>query len=126
MYNNKLNTYLHPATGTCSAIDLTICNPNLFLNYNWKVQESKEVSSTCESDHFLILLENSTIKLSKRIPTWNLAKANWDGFKISCLGQLTPEANKNNEEDILYFMNTLLNIAEEHIHKSPGPSRLGL
>ena len=35
-----------------------------------------------------------------------------------CLGWLTPEANKNNEENILYFMNTLLNIAEEHIPKS--------
>ena len=27
MYNNKPNTYLHPATGTYSAIDLTICDP---------------------------------------------------------------------------------------------------
>ena len=44
--------------------------------------------------------------------------ANWDGFKTSCLGRLTPEANKNNEEKFLYFMNTLLNIAEEHIPKT--------
>ena len=34
MYNNKSNSYLHPATGTYSAIDLTICDPNLFLDYN--------------------------------------------------------------------------------------------
>ena len=34
MYNNKSNTYLHPATGTYSAIDLTICDPSLFLDYN--------------------------------------------------------------------------------------------
>ena len=37
MYNNKSNTYLHPATGTYSAIDLTIHDPNLFFDYNWKV-----------------------------------------------------------------------------------------
>ena len=105
MYNNKSNTY--------SAIDLTICDPNLFLDYNWKVHDN-----TCGSDHFPILLENTTDELSKRTPSWNLEMANWDGFKISCLAQLTPEANKNNEEDILHFMNTLLDIAEEHIPKS--------
>ena len=113
MYNNKSNTYLHPATGTYSAIDLTICDPNLFLDYNWKVHDD-----TCGSDHFPILLENSNDKLRKRTLSWNLEKSNWNGFKTSCLAQLTPEANKNNEEDILYFTNTLLNIAEEDIPKS--------
>ena len=48
MYNNKSNTYLHPATGTYSVIDLSICEPSLFLNYNWKVHD------TCGSDHFPI------------------------------------------------------------------------
>ena len=46
-----------------------------------------------------------------------MGKANWNGFKTSCLGRLTPEANKNNEDNILYFINTVLNIAEEHIPK---------
>ena len=113
MYNNKSNTYLHPATGTYSAIDLSICDPSLFLDYNWKVYDD-----TCGSDHFLILSENTTDKLSKRTPRWNMGKANWDGFKTSCLARLTSEANKNKEENILYFTNTLFNIAEEHIPKS--------
>ena len=76
MYNNKSNTYLHPATGTYSAIDLTICDLNWFLDYNWKVYDD-----TWVRDHFPILLENSTDELSKRSPSWNLGKANWDGFK---------------------------------------------
>ena len=50
MYNNKSNTHLHPATSTYSAIDLTICDPNLFLDYNWKVHDD-----TCGSGHFTIL-----------------------------------------------------------------------
>ena len=118
MYNNKSNTYLHPATGTYSAIDLSICDPSLFLDYNWKVHDD-----TWGSDHFPILLENTADELSKRTPSWNLGKANWDGFKTSCLAQLTPEANKNNEENILYFTKTLLNIAEGHIHKSPTSTK---
>ena len=63
MYNNKCNTYLHTTTGTYSAIDLTVIDPNLFLNYNWKVHDD-----TSESDHFPFLLENSTDELSKRTP----------------------------------------------------------
>ena len=93
MYNNKSNTYLHPASGTYSAIDLSICDPSLFLDYNWKVHDD-----TCGSDHFPILFENTTDELSKRTPSWNLGKTNWDGFKTSCLAQLNLETNKNNEE----------------------------
>ena len=55
------NTYLHPATVRYSAIDLTICDPNLFLDYNWKVHDD-----SCRSDNFPILLENSTGELSKK------------------------------------------------------------
>ena len=90
IYNNRSNTYLHPATGTYSLIDLTICDPNLFLDYDWKVHHS-----TCGNDHFPILFQNKTNKLNKRIPSWNLKKSNWDEFKISCLTELIPEANKN-------------------------------
>ena len=81
MYNYKSNTYLQPATGTYSAIDLSICDPSLFLDYKWKVHDD-----TCGSDYLLILLEDNTDELSKRTPSWNMGKTNWDGFKTSCLG----------------------------------------
>ena len=113
MYKNKSNTYLHPATGMYSAIDQTIRDPNLFFDYNRKVHDD-----TCGSDHFPILFENSSDELSKRTPIWNLEKANWDKFKTSGFAQLTPEANKNNKEGILYFINTLLNIAKNNVPKS--------
>ena len=113
MYNNKSNIYPHTAIGTYSAIDLTMCDPYIFLDYNWQVHDD-----TCGSDHFPILFENTTDEPSKRTPSWNLGKANWDRFKTSCLAQLTPEANKNNKEKSLYFTRTLYNIAEEHISKS--------
>ncbi len=65
MYHNKSNKYLLPAIGTYSAIDLSICNPSLFLDYNWKVHDD-----TCGSDHFPILFENTTDEPSKRTPLW--------------------------------------------------------
>ena len=90
IYNNRTNTHLHPATGTYSAIDFTICDPYLFLDYDWKVHDNP-----CGSDHFRILLQNKINKLNKRTPSWNLKTANWDEFKTSCLTELIPEANKN-------------------------------
>ena len=112
IYNNRTNTYLHPATGTYTVLDITISDPNLFLDYDWKVHDD-----TYRSDHFSILLQNKMNKLNKRTPSWNLKKANWDEFKTSCLTELISEANKNIKEDLLYFTKTLLNIAERHIPK---------
>ena len=61
MNNNRSNTHLNPATGPYSAIDLIICDSNLFLGYDWKVHDN-----TCGSDYFPILLQNKTNKLNKR------------------------------------------------------------
>ena len=35
--NDGSNTYLHPATGSSSAIDLSIASPSLYLDYSWEV-----------------------------------------------------------------------------------------
>ena len=42
-------TYLHPGYGTYTAIDLTITQPNLLLDFSWRV-----LDDLCGSDHFPI------------------------------------------------------------------------
>ena len=74
---NKAYTYLHPGTGTYSAIDLILADAAIFLDYSWKVHDG-----ICGSDHFPIILENSGPKLDK-IPQWKLRRAKWDEFKNS-------------------------------------------
>ena len=49
LFNDKSNTYLHPATGSYSALDLTICSPSLLLDFAWEVSDD-----LCGSDHFPI------------------------------------------------------------------------
>ena len=49
LLNGKPSTYLHPATGSYSFLDLTICSPGIFPNPNWKV-----VYDLHGSDHFPI------------------------------------------------------------------------
>jgi len=39
--------YVHPATGSRSSIDLAICDPALFLDISWNVNDD-----LCASDHF--------------------------------------------------------------------------
>ena len=65
------------STGTYSAIDLTLADPSIFLDYSWKAR-----NGTCESDHFPIILENSGPELDDKISRWNLRRAKWDELKI--------------------------------------------
>ena len=53
LYNTKTSTYLHPATGTYTSLDLSICFPTFLLDYDWKVHD--DLSG---SDHFPIILNN--------------------------------------------------------------------
>jgi len=37
--NHNTQTYIHPATGSSFAIDLSLCSPKSFLNFEWSVHE---------------------------------------------------------------------------------------
>ena len=45
--NDGTSTYIHPATGSTSALDLSICGPSLVIDYEWTIHED-----LCGSDHF--------------------------------------------------------------------------
>ena len=46
LFNNKSKTYLHPAAGAKTSIDLTLSSPNIFIDYSWQV-----LDDVCGSDH---------------------------------------------------------------------------
>ena len=39
LWNDGNPTFIHPATGSFSAIDLSICSPSLFMDFNWVVHD---------------------------------------------------------------------------------------
>ncbi len=41
LWNNYSPTYLHPATGSLTAIDLTMCSPHLSLDSSWSVEDDQ-------------------------------------------------------------------------------------
>ena len=59
LFNDNKPTYLDPATGTYTSLNLSICYPTLLLDYEWKVHDD-----LCGSDHFPIFLNNNAIFLN--------------------------------------------------------------
>ena len=73
-------TYLHPATGSFTSIDLTMCSPSLFMDLTWREEED-----LYGSDHFPIILESHYHPLDNRPTKWQFHKADWNLFKDLCL-----------------------------------------
>ena len=48
--NDGSATYIHPATVSISALDLSICGPSLVLDYEWNIHDD-----LCGSDHFPVI-----------------------------------------------------------------------
>ena len=112
IFNDKSHTYLHPASGTYTAIDLSLCSPSIYLDFKWKVGVDP-----MGSDHFPVFLENNGPNVLSRCPRWNLHKANWDKFSLLCEDSITPNIFENNN-DVELFTRLLCKAAEESIPKT--------
>ena len=94
---------------TYSAIDLTLCDTSLFLDFTWRVYDD-----TCGGNHFPIVLD-SLHPQDDELPRWRLNKANWEEFRLQCQKHLIV----NNTETILEFSEKLMNITKTCIPLNP-------
>lgn len=113
LLNNKTSTYLHPASGSYTSIDLSICHPSLFLDFDWSVCEDSH-----GSDHFPIIIKEIDQSINENNPKWNFTKANWDKFKCLCEQKINVVDFSQLDDPVLTFTNILLDIANECIPKS--------
>ena len=111
LLNEKQPTYLHPPTGNYYAIDLSLCHPNIYLDFDWSVCDDLH-----GSDHFPILIKETESSDDEQHCRWNLKKANWETFTSLCQERLTPEKFKT-AEDMSAFTSALHDISEECIPK---------
>ena len=79
LMNNKSYTYLHPATGHLSSLDLSLCHPSLFLDFDWSVYADQ-----CGSDHFPVIIESVSNSTNDHNTKWKLNKANWELYYSLC------------------------------------------
>ena len=112
LFNDNKPTYLHPATGTYTSLDLSICYPTLLLDYEWKVHDD-----LCGSDHFPIFLNNIAPGVEEPSEKWKLNKADWPSFKALCESEINETILKT-KDPIDNFTTILYKIAEKTIPKT--------
>ena len=111
IFNDDTTTYLHPASGSATAIDLSLCDPDLYLDYTWRVNED-----LCSSDHYPIFIESNNSIVEERVQDWRLHRADWEAFQQSCGESLTISQFENEEgvdDPIALFTAKLHNIADK-------------
>ena len=118
LFNDDTPTYLHPATGSLTSIDLTMCSPSLFMDFTWRVEEDLH-----GSDHFPIILKSHYHPPGNRPPKWQFHKADWNLFKDLCL-EAFPQDDLDGGLQLETFIDKLCEIANETIPKSnPNPKK---
>ena len=113
LMNDKSYTYFHPATGTFSSLDLSLCHPSLLLDFDWSVCEDQH-----GSDHFPIVIESVNASAEDHNSKWKLNKANWEQFHSLCNNFLDIENFDNSTDLVADFTSSLTDISNTCIPKT--------
>ena len=117
LFNDKTPTYQHPATGTLSGLDLSLCHPSLLLDYEWRVLEDGH-----GSDHFPIILSHLAPHAQERVANYRINKANWPLFGKLCKEKIKIQIALDTEP-INKFTDILHEISDASIPKSSTKPR---
>ena len=113
LMNDKSHTYLHPATGKFSSLDLSICHPSLLLDFDWTVSEDQH-----GSDHFPVIIESVNNSTNDHSAKWKLNKANWELYHLLCEESLKIDKFDNSLDPLDDFTSSLLDKANKSIPKT--------
>ena len=119
LFNDGTNTYLHPGSGTYTAIDLSIADPSILNDFSWSVHED-----LCGSDHFPLVLEPVLPSPEEHNPRWKFTKADWDTFSSLCREHIKYDLILDSDDPIKVFSDKLIDIAEEIIPKTSANPRI--
>eukprot|EP00745_Piridium_sociabile_P035474 TRINITY_DN619_c0_g1_i8.p1 TRINITY_DN619_c0_g1~~TRINITY_DN619_c0_g1_i8.p1 ORF type:complete len:361 (-),score=22.59 TRINITY_DN619_c0_g1_i8:3-1085(-) len=108
--NDRSPTYLHPATGKLSCLDLSVCDPSSVLDYEWRVHDDLH-----GSDHFPLILSSSNVESDTLPQRLNLHKANWDLFQTIIRRELDEESVLNSHDPAEAFSQIILKCAKAAI-----------
>ena len=118
LLNDKTYTYLHPATGSYSSLDLTLCSPEVASDFTWKVDDDLH-----GSDHFPILVSELGHSIQQRPERWKLHKANWEQYKMCCERSIDQSTFTNCENPAELFTSLVYSAAEKSIPRTSASPR---
>ena len=84
LLNNKCPTYLHPASGSFSFIDLSLVHPTLYLDFKWTRSDDQY-----GSDHYPLIITSTNSVRNEERSYFKFNKADWDTFNRLCSEELT-------------------------------------
>jgi len=108
LWNDNTQTYIHPATGSSSAIDLSLYSPSLFLDFEWSVHED-----ICGSDHFPTFLHYKNKAALLNMPKWSFKEADWHNFKFKCIQEINRNTFKTIKENRCELRTSVLHFISE-------------
>ena len=115
LFNTKSSTYIHPASGTTSSLDLTVCSPEIFLDFSWKVD-----SDSHGSDHFPTIIHEIEPCVQDRLRKWKLHKADWNLFQFLCDQSIKQDLFTNCADPTALFTQLVYDSAEKSIPRTSG------
>ena len=118
LFNDKSPTYLHPATGSFSSIDLSLCSPMLFMDFKWEVAKDQD-----GIDHFPVFLHSHFPVGPDRPLSWKLHRADWEAFQTLCAQEINQTLFEGIDDALDMFSSCLTQIASETIPKSSTSSK---
>ncbi|KAJ8049377.1 RNA-directed DNA polymerase from mobile element jockey [Holothuria leucospilota] len=113
LLNDGSFTYIHSASGSLSAIDLSVCSPTILMDLQWRVHNDQ-----CGSDHYPLLMDIVHPMPEERVPRWQLQKADWSEFSDLCKNTIVKDACNDIEDQVAQFTQLLVEIASKTIPKS--------
>ena len=117
IFNDKSITYISDSNKCQSSLDLSICTPDIFLDFEWIRHED-----TCGSDHFPIIIATAGKSKPTGIPRYCLNKADWKKFELGWT-DINIEEIISDPDPIEAFTKVLHSIADSAIPKSKGKGK---
>lgn len=118
LFNDGSATFFNVASGRSTAIDLSICSSEIFLDYTWSVNDY-----LYGSDHWPIHLRSAVNIPEPSFPKWNAKEANWSEFTEGIKNIREFESFTTHIEAYNYLTDIILNSAENSIPKTGGKPR---
>ena len=99
-----------------SAIDLSLCDPSLYLDFTWSVH-----TDLSGSDHYSLLIRSNQPPDRDALSSWKLDRAHWAAYTEACAKEQTIENIDTGDNSIQGFSETVNSITSRTIPKNkPG------
>ena len=117
LFNDGSFTYHKINSNSYSAIDLSMCSSNLFLDFTWSVDQDLH-----GSDHYPIFIKSTVNSPTQSPPKWKPEQADWSKYSN---GVLLEDFNsfKTHIDAYDHFTDSILTSANVAIPKTKGKPR---